>query len=299
MLSGGEVAALTTSLLWAMTSLLFTRATQRVGASIVNKTRLLVALFLLLASHLIAYSTLLPVDAGLDRWLWLSLSGIIGLVIGDAFLFQAFHAIGPRLSMLLMSLAPVIATIFSWIFLSERLTVQQLTGIAITVSGIAFVVSERNTREGKDTTNVKAAGVLLGIGAATGQAVGLITSKLGLAGDFPALSGNIIRVLAATVLLWAWTALRGQIPAAWQALRGDRRASGYILAGSVVGPFLGIWFSLIAIQYTEVGVASTLMGLAPIILLPLSRVFLHEDVTGKAVLGTVVAMVGVAILFLA
>ena len=299
MLSGGEIAALTTSLLWAMTSLLFTRATQRVGASIVNKTRLVVALLLLLGSHLVAYRVLLPVDAGVERWFWLSLSGIIGLVIGDAFLFQAFHTIGPRISMLLMSLAPVIATVFSWIFLSERLSIQQLAGISITVSGIAFVVLERNNRRSDKETSVQAAGILLGVGAATGQALGLITSKIGLAGDFPALSGNLIRVLAATLVLWIWTAFRGQVPAAWQALKGDRHASGYILAGSVVGPFLGIWFSLIAIQYTEVGVASTLMGLAPIILLPLSRIFLHEEVTGKAVLGTIVAMIGVAILFLA
>lgn len=211
--------------------------------------------------------------------------------------------------MLLMSLAPVITTIFSWIFLNEQLTSIQLAGILITVAGIAFVAAERGVklettveqpsagREREIPVRIK--GILFGLGGATGQALGLVTSKLGLAGDFPALSGNLIRVLVAATILWAWTIVRGRVPLTWSALRRDRSAIGYIAAGSVVGPFLGIWFSLIAIQHAEVGVASTLMGLAPIILLPLSRIFLHEKISWKAVLGTCVAMFGVSVLFLA
>ncbi|MBN2555131.1 MAG: DMT family transporter [Anaerolineales bacterium] len=308
-MTGGEAAALITSLLWAMTSLFFTQATARVGPAIVNKTRLLLALILLACSHFVVFHTLIPIGAGWERWSWFALSGVIGLIIGDAFLFQAFDAIGPRLAMLLMSLAPVITTIFSWIFLSEQLSSLQLAGILITVAGIAFVAAERGakletteeqSREGSTRIiPVRIKGILYGLGGATGQALGLVTSKIGLAGDFPALSGNLIRVLVAATFLWAWTIMRGQIPRTWSALRTDRSAIGYIAAGSVVGPFLGIWFSLIAIQNAEVGVASTLMGLAPIILLPLSRIFLHEKISWKAVLGTFVAVLGVAILFIA
>lgn len=295
----GEIAALTTSLLWALTSLLFTQATARVGSGIVNRSRLLLASILLTAFHFILYRSILPVDAGWTRWFWLSTSGIIGLVIGDAFLFQAFVLIGPRLSMLLMSLAPVIATIFSWVFLDERLSLLQLLAILITVGGIASVVGERKIVSTVDEQpENKLPGILLGIGAATGQALGLITSKLGLAGDFPALSGNLMRVLVATAILWMWTLLRGQVPMTMRALRDHRIALRYIAAGSVVGPFLGIWFSLMAVQYTEVGIASTLMGLAPIILLPLSRILLKEHISGQAIVGTLVAMVGVAMLFL-
>jgi len=297
--SWGEIAALTTSLLWALTSLLFTKATERVGAGLVNRTRLLIAAFLLVSVHAVLFQSLLPLDAGWDRWAWLSLSGVIGLLIGDAFLFQAFGMIGPRLSMLLMSLAPVLATLLSWIFLNERLTLPQLIAIVITVSGIASVVSEREaTQDGAQATSSRLPGIMMGIGAATGQAVGLITSKLGLAGDFPALSGNVIRVLAATILLWGWTWLRGGVPSTVRVLREDPTGFRYIVAGSIVGPFLGIWFSLIAVQYTQVGIASTLMGLAPIILLPIGRLVLKERITMKAVLGTCIAMVGVALLFL-
>lgn len=295
----GEIAALTTSLLWALTSLLFTQATERVGSGIVNRSRLLLASLLLTVFHFLIFHTFLPVNAGWMRWFWLSTSGIIGLVIGDAFLFQAFVLIGPRLSMLLMSLAPVIATIFSWLVLDERLSLVQLIAILITVGGIAFVVGERTegSSQAAQPEN-KLPGILLGIGAATGQALGLITSKMGLAGDFPALSGNLIRVLVATSLLWLWTIIRGQAPVTVRILRDDRTALQYIAAGSVVGPFLGIWFSLMAVQYTEVGIASTLMGLAPIILLPLSRILLKEHISIKAILGTLVAMIGVGMLFL-
>jgi drug/metabolite transporter (DMT)-like permease len=64
-----------------------------------------------------------------------------------------------------------------------------------------------------------------------------------------------------------------------------------------VGPFLGVWLSLIAIQRTEVGVASTLMGLSPIFLLPIGYLVFSERFGWRAVSGTMIAMVGVWLLF--
>jgi drug/metabolite transporter (DMT)-like permease len=138
---------------------------------------------------------------------------------------------------------------------------------------------------------------LFGLGAATGQAIGLITAKKGLDGDFPALSGNVIRMLAAAATLWAITFFQGQAGATIQRLTSQRQAVLNIAGGAFFGPFLGVWLSLIAIQLTQVGVASTLMALPPIFLLPISHFVFKEQLGWAAVLGTIVAMVGVAILF--
>src|SRR4030042_746705 len=102
----GELAALATSVLWSGTSTFFTLGSRKVGALVVNRARLLIALALLLLTRTLLLGGPLPLDAEPSRWFWLGLSGIVGLTIGDALLFQAFVWIGARLSMLILSSVP-------------------------------------------------------------------------------------------------------------------------------------------------------------------------------------------------
>jgi drug/metabolite transporter (DMT)-like permease len=295
----GELAALATSFLFSTTSTFFTFAGRKVGSVIVNRTRLVLAVLLLIGAHLLL-RTPLPIHAGGERLFWLGISGILGLVMGDAFLFQAFIWIGPRLSMLLMSLSPIIASLAAWLFLEEMLSPGQVTGIVVTLVGISLVIADRNQRvelEGLDRrTNYL--GILFGLGAAAGQALGLITAKKGLVGDFPALSGTLVRMSFAALTLWGFTLLRGQARATLQKLAENRKTLWLILGGAFTGPTLGVTFSLFAIQRTEIGIASTLMSLPPIILLPVGYFLFKERFGWVAIAGTFVAIVGVALLFL-
>ena len=125
----GQLAALGTSFAWAFSSIFFTLGGQKVGSQIVNRTRLIVALICVAITHLILYGSIFPFDAEPFRFGWLALSGLIGFVIGDSFLFQAFVMIGPRLSMLMMSLGPVLSTLLGWIVLGENLTAQELLAL--------------------------------------------------------------------------------------------------------------------------------------------------------------------------
>ncbi len=295
----GELAGLATSLMWTGTSTFFTLAGRKIGSVVLNRIRLLLAAIFLMITHWILYGHPFPIAAETTNLFWLSISGVIGLVLGDAFLFQAFVLIGPRLSMLLMSLAPVIATITSWYFLSEVLGPLAIMGILTTVIGIAMVVADRTPgghTPDEDRDYVK--GLLFGLGGAIGQALGLVTSKLGLGDGFPALSGNVIRMLAAVIVMWFFTAAVGKARSTLQIFFKGGVARKYVLAGAIVGPFLGVWLSLVAVQNTEVGIASTLMSLPPIFLLPVSRFVFNERIGVRAILGTVVALVGVSILFL-
>ncbi|RME45629.1 MAG: DMT family transporter [Caldilineae bacterium] len=293
----GEIAAIATALCWTFTSLFFTIGGRAVGSVVLNRLRLAFAVLLLLGTHRLLEGSFLPLGAEPERWWWLGLSGVIGLVLGDAFLFQAFVMVGPRLSTLMMSLVPVISTVLAWLFLGERLSLPEMAAVALTVGGIAWVVLERGNGTLHTDRRYYAAGILAGLGGAAGQALGLIVAKKGLAGDFSPLSGVLIRMLVAAVVMWGFAALRGQASASLRALR-SRRALLSITAGSVVGPFLGVWLSLVAVSLTRVGIASTLMALTPIFVLPIARWVLKEPVSGRAVFGTATALTGVAMIFL-
>ncbi len=294
----GELAALLTSLCFTGTSVTFTLAGREVGSVVVNRTRLVLAVFFLGLAHPLL-GLPLPWGAEVSRWVWLGLSGFIGLVLGDAFLFQAFVWIGPRLTMLMLSLAPVLAAILAWLFLGEHLTLRQVVAIALTVGGTAWVVLEGGDNAPPSEPGIRfGRGVLFGLGAAIGQAVGLILAKEGLRDGFPALSGTLMRMAVAMLILWGWAFLRGEAAATLETLRRRPQAARYLLWGSIFGPSLGVTLSLYAVQHAPVGIASALTSLPPVFLLPVGYFFFKERFGWGAVAGTLVAIAGVAMLFL-
>jgi drug/metabolite transporter (DMT)-like permease len=198
-----------------------------------------------------------------------------------------------------MTLVPVISTLVAWVWLGETLRPAEMGAILLAVGGIAWVVAERgrapDTPSGQERRY--ALGVLLGLGGALGQALGLVTAKQGLAGNFPSLSATVIRMIVASGVIWLLTLVRGQVGPTWRAL-GDRRALLFIAGGSLIGPFVGVWLSMVAVQYTRVGIASTLMALSPIILIPLDHWIFREKASPRSIAGTVVALAGASVLFL-
>lgn len=301
----GEIAALVTAFCYATSSTFFTTAGKRFGPIVANRVRLITAVLLLISVHWIMLGKPLPMEAEPERWFWLGLSGIVGLALGDVFLFQAYVTIGPRMGLLLLSLAPAIASILAWLFLSERLEAGEILGIFVTLAGIAWVILDGKSN-GSTKTSISAIlqdkqyrlGLLYGLLAALGQAGGLTLAKKGLAGDFPPLSANVIRMTSAMLAFSSLTILQRQVGATIQKVRSAPQGLWYILGGSIFGPLIGVSFSLYAIQHTTVGVASTIIALPPVILLPVSHFILKEKFGWGAVWGTLLAVGGVAVLFL-
>jgi drug/metabolite transporter (DMT)-like permease len=273
----------------------FTVSSRRLGYNVVNRIRLLVALLLLILAHIVSTGTIVPMHVTGYHWFWFGLSGIIGFALGDMLLFKAFVMLGARVGMLLMALVPVFGTMIAWFFLDESLDVAEILAISTVIAGIVWVISERRSNGQKK--NHYTIGILCGIGGALGQALGLILSKKGLANDYSALSGNIIRVFVASCILWSITLARGRVRGTIRQLH-DTKGSMALVGGAFCGPFLGVWLSLVAVQNTYVGVASTLMALPPIFLIPLSHWFFKERISLGAIIGTIIAVVGVALIFL-
>jgi len=292
----GELAALATACCWTVSALAFQTAVRRVGSLPVNLIRLTMAVLLLGAFTWATRGTPLPMDASLHAWLWLSLSGLVGFTIGDLCLFRAFVMVGARISMLMMTLVPLFTTIFGFVVMHEVLTPRQFAGMALTIAGVSSVVLERRRDENGRIERLPAGGVLLGLGGAVGQALGLVLAKYGMSG-YDAFASTQIRVLAGIIGFSVVFAATGRWPRVRAAL-GDRRAMTSTGIGAVFGPFLGVSLSLLAVQYTEAGVAATLMSLTPVLIIPVAMIFYREHVAWPAAGGAAVAVCGSGLLFL-
>lgn len=295
----GELAALGTALCWSFSSIFFTIGTRRLGPSHVNRLRLLFAVVLVGGAHWLLFGKPFPWDASPDRFFWLALSAVIGLVLGDSLLFRSYMLVGTRLGMLMMSLSPIFGALLAWPLLGETLSPLEILAMCVALSGVGWVVFERAAKgDAVVGPHRFVRGILFGLGAGICQAVTLIVAKRGLYGEFSAVSGVMVRMTAAAVTMWGWALVRGQFRETWLSLKKDPRAGFAVLGGAISGPSIGVWLSLVAVQATRVGIASTLMAMSPVLVLPLVRWVFKERVSTRAVVGTAVAMCGVAMMFL-
>lgn len=292
----GELAALLTAVFWAITALAFESASRKVGSLPVNIIRLVIGLIFLSVLNLVIRGLALPTDATSHNWIWLSVSGLIGFVIGDFFLFKSFTIIGSWFAMLIMTLAPPMAAVFGWIILGEHLNALAIGGIVITMSGIIIAMFRRDVESRKFKTNKSLKGLLYAFGGAIGQALGIVFSKYGM-GDYSPFAATQIRVIIGIIgMVITITALRK-----WSSVvmaLNQKKAMSHITLGSFFGPFLGVSFSLLSIRYISTGIASTIMALVPIFIIPLSIWHFKHRVTLREIIGTIVSLAGVALFFL-
>lgn len=304
----GELSALATAVCWSFTAIFFSESGRRIGSFRVNAIRLLMAVTIYSIILLITTGRLFPEDLNRTQLFWLALSGLIGLVIGDGCGFKALVMIGPRLTTLLWATAPIMATIIAWVFLGERLHLVQILGIVTTMAGVAWVVAERRYRSpnhfglelGHPDSGNMSLGVILGLLAALGQAAGLVMSKhamLDCGGTVEPLPASFLRMLFSMIIIWLFALFRGKF---LDTLSGIKHGPAMLFAtgGAVFGPFLGVWTSLIAVKYIAAGIAATLNSTTPIWIIPNVILYYREKVTLRAIIGAVVAVLGVALLFL-
>jgi len=305
----GIAAASGTAVCWAFTALFFSAASRRIGQYHVNQIRLVIAC-VLLSLGCAALQAYQPVP--LNQLVLLALSGLVGLTLGDAAGFSSLQILGARRASLLGALAPGCAALLMIPMLGESLNWVGVVGMAITLGGVMWVVLERSQPgeiEGSATV-----GIVMGLLGALGQAGGLIFSKAGMGMASPdglmndlsgidassvvpisPILGTLIRMLAGTAILLAYAVVRGTLGQTWQKL-GNRRALAQTTAGSFFGPFIGVTLSLAAVKYANTAVAATIMGTSPVLVIPIVAFVYKQKVTWRAVIGAVVAVVGVTIL---
>jgi drug/metabolite transporter (DMT)-like permease len=296
----GEIAALLTAGCWTVTAMAFESAGKRVGALSLNLIRLMIGLVFLSIFNYFYNGFLFP-QATHYQWFWLIISGLVGFVLGDLFLFRAFIIIGARISMLIMSLVPPITALIGWITLGEILVPLEFLGMGVTISGIILVMIHRLDLNGeKRLQGLKAGpfvlGLLLALGGAIGQAAGLVLSKKGMQ-DMDPFMATQIRIIAGAIGFMLVITVMKRWKRVVEGIR-DLKAMKFMTIGSFTGPFLGVSLSLLAVQNTETGIAATLMALVPVMIIPPSILFKKEKIHWMEIAGAIISVIGVALFFL-
>ncbi len=292
----GEFAALAVAVFWTITALASESASRKVGSLTVNIVRLSLAFFFIGFYTLVSRGHFLPVDASSHNWIWLALSGIVGLVLGDYFLFRSYSLIGSRFAMLIMTLAPPLAAIFGYFMLGESLNLLQMAGMIIVIFGISLAIFNRPVRGEKLSIKISPAGLLFAFIGALGQGLGIVLSKYGMQG-YDAFASTQIRIIAGIAgFAFLITILRrwGNV---YAALRNQPAMKAMVL-GAIFGPFLGISFSLLAVKHTQTGIASTIMAIVPVLILAPSAWIYKEKITAVEIAGAIISVTGVAFFFI-
>lgn len=292
----GELAALATACFWTVTALSFEFASKRVGSLAVNMIRLTFAFVLLGIFTLITRGMFLPLDATPFNWFWLALSGLVGLVLGDYFLFKSYTVLTSRISMLIMTTVPLMTALIGWLLLDEKMIPLHVFGMFLTVGGIFLAIFTKPGDGGRIRLSYPMKGIVFALIGAVGQAGGLVLSKYGMA-DYNSFAASHIRLiagLAGYALIIIFLRKRNLIRNAFKDAKGMR----IIGLGSFFGPFLGISFSLLAVKYTETGIAATIMAIVPILIIPPSVWLFREKVTWMEIVGAFISVAGVVLMFL-
>jgi drug/metabolite transporter (DMT)-like permease len=294
----GEIAGILTALCWTVSALTFSVATKRAGSLTVNIMRLSIAFLIFMLWSKINRGLWLPTDATPESWKWLSVSGLIGFVIGDYFLFKSYAYQSAKISMLIMSLAPPVAAIFGALVLHEKFTLLNFLGMGLVLTGIAIVILKRKEDEDqpRHRLNYPIKGLLLAFGGAVGQGVGAVFSKLGM-GSYDPFASSQIRTITGIIGFVIIITLARKWKQIKESVTGSH-AMRPLLIGSFFGPFLGVSLSLLAFQHTTVGVASTLIATVPVFILLPSVLFMGEKLNWKEVAGAFLAVGGMVVFFL-
>lgn len=297
----GEIISIGTAFFWTITVISFEYAGKRVGSLPVNFIRLVMSFIFISTTVFYLTGNFVPIGESAHTWNYLLISGIIGLVIGDFFLFQAFVDIGGRISLLIMSSVPIISSIFGFFLYKEIIEPLQLVGMMVIISSIIIIILSK--REKQNTHPYVARGITFAFIGAAAQAIGLILSKEGMS-DITAVSEmekallateiRIISAIAGFIILITIRKEWGNVLKAFNHIK----AIIFILIGSLFGPFLGVTSQLLAIRYTPLGIHTTISQLNIIMIIPFSIIIFKEKVTIKEIVGSLTACLGVLLLFL-
>lgn len=307
----GELISLGVAFSWTIAALASEVGSKHLGVFVMNVWRMAMALLLSAGLMWLVFGQPYPVYCGAEGWVWLLASGFVGYFFGDWCLFNSYLTIGSRYGQLFMTLAPMFTALFAWVLIGQTLSWSALLAMAVTLTGIGVSVAGRGHNGHHVSLELPTRGILYGIGAALGQGVGLVLSKIGLdyytanvpqavlpeVESYLPFGANMIRCVAGLVCFSGWLILSGQAHRMKDSL-SDHRGLTAMMIAVFSGPFIGVGFSLMAVQYTAAGIASTIMAMTPILILPASRWLFHQPITLRSVVGAVISVVGVSLFFL-
>ncbi len=292
----GESAALGAAFLWASASVVYTVLGQQLSPLLLNSLKGLVAIALTVLTLLLTQTDLGKITP--FSMIILSLSGVIGIGIGDTAYFSALRYLGARKTLLLETLAPPMAAIFAFIFLGETLETKAWMGIILTLIGVAWVITERTPDRMLNSPQFKQ-GIVWGIMAAIAQSVGAVLARSALTlSNITPLESSLIRLVSGTLTaLLLWQIMTNYRPKNISSIEWSMPLVGVIILTAFASTYLGIWLQQTALKFAPTGIAQTLMATSPLFVLPVSF-FLGEKISWRTLIGVFIALGGIGLLFL-
>lgn len=288
----GESACLTAALLWAVAVVLFRAPIAAWGPRAANLVKCLFGTALLLLTlpffgGFAAFSAASLRDLGL-----IALSGIIGLTIGDTLLFAAIGRLGAHRTLVLGTSAPVFAGLLAAVG-GERLSAGQFAGAAVVLGGVVMVVGS-GEKQGGGRKRIAIGGIAFALFAAFGQGAGVVLAKEGL-DTLGAMPATLLRLASGTAGLLAAAALRGGFDRLWKTFH-DGRTMRRMLPAAFFGTYLALLLMMTGVALAPATIAAVLLATSPIFSLVVEAAVDRKRPTALAVLGTIIAVVGVAVL---
>lgn len=291
----GYLFAIITAACWTQNSIIYTFVGKRVGSSTVTHIRLWIAFPAAIVIHLVFTGTLFPINFSVPSYLFIGSSGIFGFFIADLFIFKAFQHLGARKTMVIMTLSPIFSAVISWIVFTEILSIIQIIGILITIVGVIVVILVESNKTENQSRPIW---IIFALAGALTQAIGMVLAKAGLTEGIHPISANVVRIGSGLGGLAVFTLLRGHFFTDFKKMK-DRRSLYLLIAAALAGPVFGMLLALYAFTWAPVGIVTTLMQLTPIMLIPIDKFYLKKHIPLGAVWGTMIAVAGAGLLFLA
>jgi drug/metabolite transporter (DMT)-like permease len=292
-----ELAAVGAAACWALTGVISAGPAGHLGALAFNRTRQ-VFVACMLAVFVLATGTWRELGPG--NVVPLVVSGIVGIFAGDTLLFATLNRVGPRRAGILFALNAPIAALLGWLALGETLAPQALAGIALTVGGTVLAILYGKARGDLQVWEaVKGPlwiGVALGLGAATGQALGSIVARPAMAAGLDPFAASMLRTGVAALCLTVLIAL--PIPAVKPKGPLTLGVAALTALTGIIALAIGMTLLLFALAGGKVGIVATLSATSPVLILPMlwARTGVRPAAGAWAGAGLVVA--GMALLFL-
>ena len=296
---GFEAAALGAAFSWAIGGLIAARPTGVLGGPRFTRLRMYWVAF-----ALAAIATLVGGwdSVGSREFVLLSLSGVVGLALGDAALFSAFAIVGPRRTGILFAANAPIAAVLSALVFDERFSFPALVGSVLVMVGVTLAIAF-GTRPGQnhhweDIRGNLWVGIGFGLLGAAGQALGVLLADPAFDTDLDPWAGAAVR---AVVGLAALVALRGYFENRTKVPYPERigwRLWGMIIASGTIAMVIGKTLVLIALSKGEPGIVSILVSTSPAIQLPLIWLVTRQRPAAGAWVGALLASVGTSLIVL-
>ena len=227
------------------------------------------------------------------------LSSVIGIIIGDTFLFVCLKRLGPRRQALLFSMQIPFTIILAEVFLQTLPSLTELIGCALIFSGILIAIQFNRTIPDDDLENIqgnKYTGLFAGIGLALCQSIGIILMKPALQTTDPIIVSYLRVIVAAVIMFGSLFFIKNN--QLWDKMKNIKITLFSIFLG-FMGMGVGMTMLIYALKYGNPGVISTLSSTMPIMIIPILWIVTKNYAGHLAVVGATLTCIGASIIFLA